>query len=405
MLNKPRILKTVLSSVILFMYLIAQAQDERSQIPSFCNNFYFEVNIGYINYHFSAEQLEPAYTLNSIKIPHAAVRIMPVGYEFNKYLAIQLSYMRPVLWVHYTYSNGPDESEVTRAVWMNVSGLTVKPQLPLGNSYSVYGEGGMVIVTRNGFEDDYANPVVSNANYPALLLGGGLKYHINKTWMLMLGMVWTPENKAGKQPAVSFYSAGFCYKLHPLNQERIEKAAELGYVHPKQMIQVGLTSNILGYGVNNLLAEGTVPVFWGGEAEVAKGLSISYQRNFFHGASVLALDWGTNISFWQSNENKENFFTLSLYPILRATFLRTKSADIYLLYSIAGPTYMSRNIVDSKLLGMHFTFQDYIGIGTFFGSRRKLNIETKIGHYSNGDIFPVNEGVKVPLSLNFGYAF
>jgi hypothetical protein len=114
--DKLRIFKAILTSVISFTFLIVQAQDEKSQLPVLCTNFYFEMNLGYINYPFSEETLEPSYTLNSVKIPHAAVRIIPVGYEFNKYLAVQLSYMRPVLWVHYTYSNRPNESEVTPAV-------------------------------------------------------------------------------------------------------------------------------------------------------------------------------------------------------------------------------------------------------------------------------------------------
>jgi len=397
--------KAILTLLISFTALIAQSQDDRSQLPGICSKFYFDVNVGYINYPFSIKSLERGYTLNSIEIPHSAVRIIPVDYEFSKYLAVQISYMRPVLWVHYIYSNGPYESEVERAVWMNVSGLTVKPQLPAGKNLTLHGEGGVVIVTRNGFEAYNGNPVISNANYPALQLGGGFKYSINNRWRLNLSMVWTPEKTSAKQPAVSFYSAGFSYKLQPLSQEKIEKALNTGYIHPRQVVQVGLTTNILGYGVNNLLAEGVVPVFWGGEAEVRRGLSVSYQRNFFHGARVLALDWGANISFWESNGNRERFYTLSIFPLLRANFLRTKSADFYLLYSIAGPTYISKYDIDGMALGSHFTFQDHLGLGTFFGAQRKLNIEIKIGHYSNGDLLPENEGVKIPLSLNMGYAF
>jgi len=62
-------------------------------------------------------------------------------------------------------------------------------------------------------------------------------------------------------------------------------------------------------------------------------------------------------------------------------------------------------MVDGKDLGEHFTFIDNMGTGLFFGERRNLNAEIEIGHYSNGDIFPGNEGVKIPLSLNIGFAF
>ena len=48
---------------------------------------------------------------------------------------------------------------------------------------------------------------------------------------------------------------------------------------------------------------------------------------------------------------------------------------------------------------------DTIGVGAFFGENRTMNAEVKIGHYSNGNIFPENDAVKVPLSINIGYAF
>jgi hypothetical protein len=40
----------------------------------------------------------------------------------------------------------------------------------------------------------------------------------------------------------------------------------------------------------------------------------------------------------------------------------------------------------------------------FFGKSRNLNAELKIGHYSNGNVFPQNGAIKIPLSLNVGYA-
>jgi hypothetical protein len=39
------------------------------------------------------------------------------------------------------------------------------------------------------------------------------------------------------------------------------------------------------------------------------------------------------------------------------------------------------------------------------GKKRKLNAELRIAHYSNGNIFPFNEGVKVPMTFNLGWAF
>ena len=188
-------------AISLFFFRSIYAQDERAQFPSVLNNFYFEVNTGYINYPFTAFTAEPGYVINGIKIPHMALRIIPIGYDFNKYLSAQIAYMRPVLWVHFIYSFSPTEMELERAVWMNISSITLKPKLPLNDRFSLFGETGMAIVTRNGFEDHAGNPVVSNANYAALIAGGGIKYHVNNRWDLALSMVWSPENTKEKQPA------------------------------------------------------------------------------------------------------------------------------------------------------------------------------------------------------------
>jgi len=391
--------------LLLLISSLASAQHNRAQIPSVMNNSYFEVNIGYINYPFNASHMEPGYNFQSVNIPHAAVRFAVIGYEFNKYVAAQISYMRPVLWVNYTYDEGSVETEATRSVWMNVGGITIKPQFPLNNKLTLYGEGGMGLITRNGFEDQLGNPVIGDANYATFLFGGGIRYNINDNWGLQLSAVYSPENSKVKQPSTTFISGGFRYKLLPLSEEKLERTAKAGYIFPKQMIQFGYVSNILGYGVNNFFSEGTVPVFWGGEAEVESGVTFTYQRNVFHGTKTFSLDWGASMGYFQSNAEKEKFFTLSVFPVFRFTFLHSKTVDMYFFYSVAGPAYISKNIVDGKDLGEEFTFQDHMGTGVFIGEQRKLNIELKIGHYSNGDIFPGNEGVKIPLALNLGYTF
>ena len=46
-----------------------------------------------------------------------------------------------------------------------------------------------------------------------------------------------------------------------------------------------------------------------------------------------------------------------------------------------------------------------MGIGVFAGKNRHLNASVKINHYSNGNIFTQNAGVKIPLTFSLGYAF
>jgi opacity protein-like surface antigen len=398
---------------ILVSLLSAKAQDNRSQIPPLLQKSYFEVNIGAINHPFNQDHLELGYTLlDAVTVPPTAVRLVLFGYEFNKYLSAQITYMRPVIWVKYGQVENNLNNLVSggRSVLMNVGGLTIKPTLPLSNNFSLYGEIGLGTITRKGFNDANGNAVVSSVDFGTFLYGAGLKYHLSNRWALQLCANYSPENKKYKQPLTTFVGTGFAYNFRTFTPERLKKAAELGYKHPKQWIQVGYSSNVLGYGVNNAVS-GKIPIFWGGDAEVKNGVHITYQRNVFHGPKVFSLDWGINASSWQTKGveangfTNEKFLTLSIFPVFRLSYWHAKKFDAYFYYSVAGPTYISKTKLDNEELGGHFTFQDNMGTGVFFGENRNLNAEIRIGHYSNGNTHINNEAVKIPLSLNFGYAF
>jgi hypothetical protein len=379
----------------------AHAQDKRYQYPGFLRNAYFGVNVGYIHYPFTNANLQPGYTAAAVKIPPVAVKMLLIGHQFNKHVAAQISYMRPVNWVEYRDVNGDQKKH---SVWMNIGALTVKGQAPVAKKISLYGEGGFALVTRNGFEINNA-PVVKDATYGSVLLGGGLQYHINKKWDLLLGGVWSPANEKHDQPYTIFFSGGFNYHLRALSKEKVERNAKAGYHFPLNLLQVGYSTNVLGYGANKFFSDDGLPIFWGGDAVVSQGLTIQYHRNIFRSRKVFSLDWGAGASWWRSRELKQDFFTFSLFPMMRFTPIRTRSADIYFNYAVAGPTYISRVMIDNENTGRHFTFYDFMGMGLFAGKNKKLNAEIRIGHYSNGNIFPSNAGVKVPLTFNAGYCF
>jgi opacity protein-like surface antigen len=389
----------------IFFAVNSTAQDSQAQIPGYLQRAYFEVNVGAINYPFSEAQFENNnYTLTeAVKVPHVAARIVLAGYQFNKYLSAQITYMRPVLWVSYKYTDGLSTQVFKNTVWMNVGGLTLKPTLPIGQKFSIYGEAGLGLITRHGFNGPDGNPLISDARYGTFLFGAGLKLHLNEHWALQICSNYSPESEKFNQPRTSFIGAGFSYKFDKFSDEQLQKTVETGYIYPKQWIQIGYTSNVLGYGVNEAISGAYL--FWGGNAQVRQGVSLTYQRNIFHGAKVFALDWGLNASCYQSDKNEEVFFTLSAFPVFRLNFLHTKPFDAYFYYSVAGPTYISKVIIDDWDTGAHFTFQDNMGMGVFFGKERKYNLELKIGHYSNGNIYSMNESVMVPLTLHLGHTF
>lgn len=393
----PKLLWAFLLSFVAFTL---SAQDNRTQYPKLLSNAYFSVNIGHINYPFSNEHIEPGYSAESVKIPHLAVRLLLFGYKINDRLSAQMSYMRPVNWVEYQNINGDKSS---RSVYMNIAGLTLKSQLPVTKKLSVSGEAGLGIITRNGFNID-EKPVIKDANFATILSGVGLEYHLNNKWNLLAGATYAPSKASARQPHILFLSGGFRYNMNRLSDEKVASNARSGFFFPHHLVQLGYTTNSFGYNVNTFFGR-TAHIFWEGDSEVETGLSLRYQRNVFHTRKVFSFDVGTSFSYWKSRKNKEAFYTLSLYPLLRFTVLRTRPADFYLFYSVAGPTYISRVVIDGEDTGRHFTFQDFMGLGSFFGKKRNLNAEININHYSNGNIFPKNGGVKVPLTFMVGYTF
>ena len=394
-----KLIPVILIGILQTFFL--NAQNNRYQYPGVLSNSFAGVSVGYINYPFSNSQLERGFHAASVKVPHTAVRVILFGHEFNQYLSAQLTYMRPVDWVEYRNING---DETSHSVWMNVAGISAKAQTPRWKRFSVNGELGFSVITRRGF--DINNEVVmSDACYGSLLAGAGLQYHLNNKWALMLNAVYSPQNTGQKQPHTVFYSAAFTYTMRPIPEEKLKRNEEAGFHFPKNVLQFGYTTNALGYGVNNAVSKGPIPIFWGGEVRIKEGISVNYQHNIFHSGKVFSFDWGVNASYWISEKNEDKFYTLSLFPLLRFTAIRSRTADVYFNYSVAGPTYISSIITDGQNTGRHFTFQDFMGMGAFIGSHKNLNAEIRIMHYSNGNIFPENVGYMIPLTFNVGYCF
>jgi hypothetical protein len=374
--------------------------DTRTQYPALLENSYFSLNVGHIDYPFTAGQLEPGYTAGGIDIPRIAVRAVLIGHQFTPWLAVQAHYARPVRYVSYRNING---EEGGHHVWMHFGGVTAKTQFALGRKMAVYGEGGLGLTSRSGFEIG-TMPVVRDAHFANALIGGGVEYRLTPNVDLVAGTLLSTGSGRQRQPRTVFSSGGFRYTLRPLPGDVVEANRRAGYIFPERMVQISYTTDALGYGFNTLVSK-KVPIFWGGNVKVARGAAVHYEQNVFHTRKTFALDVGASAGFWRSRDNAEWFRTLSVYPLLRWTLVRTQPADVYVMYSLAGPSFISKSLIDGLATGNAFTFQDFMGMGVFFGRARRLNAGVKINHYSNGNIFTENAGVKIPFTFSVGYTF
>jgi opacity protein-like surface antigen len=379
----------------------AASDDTRTQYPAFLTNSYFAVNIGRMGNLFSEDQLEPGFQAQSVDIPRLAVRIDLFGHHITEHLSAQITYMRPAKYITYHDING--DASGSYQVSTAFAGLTLVGDVPVTARVSAYGEGGLGITSRSGFEIDKM-VAVPTAHYTAGLLGAGLAFHATSNTDITLGATYSPGRKSFSQPSTRLFTVGIRHEMRPLPAAEVEENRDGGFVFPLNVARLGYTTNLLGYGVNDLFS-GPIPIFWGGNVQTRRGFTLDYERNVFHTKERFAFDLGASASYWISNGQREIFRTVSAYPLFRFFLARTEPADVYFSYSLAGPTFLSTQVIDGRDTGAQFTFQDFMGVGGFLGKTRRINAEIGIKHYSNGNIFTTNAAIKVPLSLSLGVTF
>ncbi|MDE3156816.1 MAG: acyloxyacyl hydrolase [Acidobacteriota bacterium] len=373
--------------------------DARAQYPAFLRNSYFDFNVGTIRYLFSAQQLEPGFQAQSTEIPHLAARVDLFGHQFLPHLAAQVVYLRPARYVTYTNVNGDGgRHQVSEAI----GAVTLVSSWSLTRRVSVYGEGGYGITSRGGIRIN-GQTVVKDARFGAALLGAGFAYHLTPNVDLLLSATYSPGRRGLDQPSTRLFTTGFRYHMLPLSAAKVEASREAAFFFPANVVRLGLSSGAPGYGANSFFSS-VVPIFWNGRVRADRGVTVDYQHNVFHTRKRFAFDLGASVSSWTSTGG-ETFRTLSVYPLLRFMLVRTRPADVYATYSLAGPTYLNRSLVDGHALGARFEFQDAMAVGAFLGARRRLNVEIGIKHYSNGNIFPQNAAIAIPVTLTVGLAF
>jgi hypothetical protein len=109
--------------------------------------------------------------------------------------------------------------------------------------------------------------------------------------------------------------------------------------------------------------------------------------------------------WWVSQypENREiNIYSFA--PTLRYYLMQGALLSPYIDLSI-GASYLTRTRIADRNLGIHFSFQDQMGVGASFGKEQRLSISLSAIHYSNCSMASTNAGITIPLLINVWYKF
>jgi hypothetical protein len=109
--------------------------------------------------------------------------------------------------------------------------------------------------------------------------------------------------------------------------------------------------------------------------------------------------------FWITN--RPYYTTLNIYsiaPVVRYTFKKRGPISPYLEFSI-GAAYLNHTHLDNRNLGIHYAFQDRLGVGFYLGTTRQVSLGIHALHYSNAHLSAHNSGISIPLEIDIAYRF
>jgi hypothetical protein len=140
------------------------------------------------------------------------------------------------------------------------------------------------------------------------------------------------------------------------------------------------------------------PLMWNARLKVDRSLIIGYEKAVYTPNQYFSLYTGVSSGLMKTiHPVMDDVYVLSGYLLARFYFYNTSSFKTYILYSPAGPSMLSKSQFATTGFSNLFVFQNQFGIGWELDKSAKIGCFLKMYHYSNGDLFPVNGGIDIPL--------
>lgn len=131
---------------------------------------------------------------------------------------------------------------------------------------------------------------------------------------------------------------------------------------------------------------------------------LNYDPDRFHWRKFNVYFDGGVSHFWVDTDANSTLNIYSAAPVIRYTFRKRGPLSPYLELSI-GVSYLNQTRIADRNLGIHFAFQDRLGIGALLGKSEQFSIGLNAIHYSNAHLAHYNAGITIPLLIDIGYRF
>lgn len=138
-----------------------------------------------------------------------------------------------------------------------------------------------------------------------------------------------------------------------------------------------------------------------------QGYNIAYTMqpdSWQWGNFALLLNFSYGHYFTNDYSSNSVLNTYAIAPVIRWYFATNSIATPFLTGSV-GPAYLSNTRIGDRDLGVHYSFQDQLGLGLAYGKSKQFYTTLQFLHYSNAGISQHNNGMTLPVYLTLGYQF
>lgn len=134
-------------------------------------------------------------------------------------------------------------------------------------------------------------------------------------------------------------------------------------------------------------------------------INYTFYNTFFGEADRWEFRLGAGYSYlWTNVDTHSELHVASVLPTLRWYFKETARFKPYVNMTI-GPSLMSDSHLGLQEQGSRFIFNDFFGVGTYFGKEKDWEFSWSWRHLSNALLFAPNPGIDVPFTLSLGRIF